>query len=177
MANKTYGSANNLARRTTKIYGPTNRHIANLDPVVDPGPATCSVTSVQTMINKMESQSYITTAIAGKGTVEYFKITAYISTSGNTAGQTRGDIYLFYKNASGILKRATVYLDQTITNVHYEAERWGIAYSLEEGSTGDTFIYLNGTYSCDAREINKFYGSVGGQAKLIHQGFGHLSYN
>lgn len=156
---KFYGSVNSQAKEATTLYGGVIvQTITGVTGVIRPGGAgnitafdgTTFWSAVSSSLDS-EALSYI--GVSYDSSSDWY---AYIYFSDGTASQR-------------IIRHGTL----------ADLATYGITAISNPESGGVDYIDLTPIYTpsgSEAAMVNKLYGSVGGQAKLIHQGFGHVSY-
>lgn len=163
MTNKIYGGKNDKARAINILYGGvTIRSLDSVTGVIREGGAGI-VTGFDpiTFVNAVEGK------IDNSKTLKYIQTVKYEST------------YPTHPNTFILI---VVYTNNSLITLETYASRetisdYGITTKITNDGGADQ-IDLTPVYSTtyEARKITKLYGSVNGETKLIHQGFGHLSY-
>lgn len=163
MTNKIYGGKNDKARAINIFYGGVAiRSLDSVTGVIREGGAGI-VTGFDpiTFVNAVEGK------IDNSKTLKYIQTVKYEST------------YPTHPNTFILI---VVYTNNSLITLETYASRetisdYGITTKITNDGGADQ-IDLTPVYSTtyEARKIAKLYGSVNGETKLIHQGFGHLSY-
>ena len=162
MVTNMYGPVNSQATRVSEFYGPVETAVvAGVTGVVRAGsPGINSGITfdgeafynyVKNTIDLTKTLDYLLMHVGRFG--ETYTLTLYYSD---------GTFYAFENGSSQI-----------------DPGLYGITWTEEPQYTGDDYIDLTDTtvLMSFSKRIKKIYGSANGQAKIIHQGFGHIDYS
>lgn len=157
---KLYGSVNSQANGVTTLYGGSTVSILT--------GVTGTIRSGAVNITAFDANVFFTAAepdIDKSKTVDSLEV--YITSKGGVWG---GSLKLYYSDST-----STTLASSSASVPNFSS--YGITVTSTTQITQE-YIDLTPVYTTSSLSamVNKLYGSVGGQAKLIHQGFGHLNY-